>query len=72
VKQFLIKHKWKIIFASAGLIAGYAYYYFVGCASGSCPIQSKWYLSTLYGGIIGYLLAGLITSRNNKNKNETI
>lgn len=39
-----------------GLIAGYAYYYFVGCASGSCAITSKPLNSTLYGGLMGGLL----------------
>ena len=39
-----------------GLIAGYAYYYFVGCSSGTCAITSKPLNSTLYGGLMGVLL----------------
>lgn len=39
-----------------GFIAGYAYYHFVGCASGTCAITSKPLNSTLYGGILGGLL----------------
>ncbi|HPW97336.1 MAG TPA: DUF6132 family protein [Flavobacterium sp.] len=39
-----------------GLIAGYAYYYFVGCSSGTCAITSKPLNSTLYGGLMGGLL----------------
>lgn len=39
-----------------GLIAGYAYYHFVGCASGTCAITSKPLNSTLYGGLMGGLL----------------
>ena len=38
---------------SAGAILGYGYYYFVGCQTGHCPITSTWYISTLYGAIIG-------------------
>lgn len=39
-----------------GGIAGYAYYYFVGCASGSCPISSNPVISTLYIGLMGAVL----------------
>lgn len=39
-----------------GLIAGYAYYHFVGCASGTCAITSKPLNSTLYGGLMGGLV----------------
>ncbi|MFO7445161.1 MAG: DUF6132 family protein [Ignavibacteriaceae bacterium] len=38
-----------------GGLAGYAYYYFIGCYNGTCPIQSNPYISTLYG-----MAAGLI------------
>ena len=36
---------------------GFAYYYFVGCASGTCPITSNPYVSTAYGALVGLLLA---------------
>ncbi len=39
-----------------GGIAGYLYYHFVGCASGSCAITSKPLNSTLYGSLMGGLL----------------
>ena len=42
-----------------GLIAGYAYYHFIGCASGTCSITSKPVNSTLYGGLMGGLLFNL-------------
>jgi presenilin-like A22 family membrane protease len=40
----------------AGGIAGFAYYYYVGCASGTCAITGNPYISTAYGAVIGYLL----------------
>jgi len=39
-----------------GAIGGYAYYYFVGCASGTCAITSKPFNSTVYGMLMGGLL----------------
>ncbi len=42
-----------------GAIAGYAYYHYVGCASGTCAITSKPINSTLYGGLMGGLLFNL-------------
>ncbi len=40
-----------------GALGGYAYYYFIGCASGTCPISSNPWISTAYGMLIG----GIIT-----------
>ena len=39
-----------------GAIAGFAYWKFIGCASGTCMITSKPLNSTLYGSLMGYLL----------------
>ena len=32
---------------------GFAYYRFVGCSSGTCPITSNPYISTAYGTMMG-------------------
>ena len=39
-----------------GAIVGFLYYFYVGCASGTCAITSKPINSTLYGAITGGLL----------------
>lgn len=39
-----------------GAIGGYAYYYFIGCNSGTCPLTSNWVITTLYGSSIGLVL----------------
>ncbi|MBS4041331.1 MAG: hypothetical protein KGZ81_12130 [Flavobacteriales bacterium] len=39
-----------------GAMAGYAYYYYIGCATGSCSITSSPVNSTLYGSLMGGLL----------------
>ncbi len=36
---------------------GFAYYYFIGCRSGACPITSSPLVSTAYGSLVGGLLA---------------
>lgn len=46
-----------------GAIAGYAYYYFVGCASSTCAITSKPLNSTLYGALMGGLLFNLFVTK---------
>ena len=36
---------------------GFAYYKFVGCSSGTCPLTSNPFISTLYGVVVGALVA---------------
>lgn len=42
-----------------GAISGFLYWWFIGCESGTCPISSSPYISTLYGAILGGLLFSL-------------
>lgn len=51
-----------------GLIAGYAYYHFVGCNSGTCAITSKPLNATLYGGLMGGLLFNMFVTSPKKNE----
>ena len=37
---------------------GFAYYKVIGCASGACPLTSNPVISTLYGMLLGALIAG--------------
>ena len=39
-----------------GALGGYAYYFFIGCTSGTCPITSNPWISTAYGALIGAVL----------------
>jgi C4-dicarboxylate transporter len=49
-----------------GAIAGYAYYFYVGCASGTCAITSKPLNSTLYGSLMGGLLFNMFVKDTKK------
>jgi hypothetical protein len=50
--------KWPLAIA-LGAIAGYSYYFFVGCNSGSCAITSSPVNSTLYGAVMGGLVLNM-------------
>jgi len=51
-----------------GAVGGYLYYYYIGCHSGTCPINSNPYISTLWGAIIGYLLGDMFRKKRPKQK----
>ena len=36
-----------------GSLLGFGYYYFIGCASGTCAITSNPFISTAYGAMMG-------------------
>ena len=49
-----------------GAIAGYLYYFYVGCASGTCAITSKLLNSTLYGALMGGLVFNMFVKSPKK------
>ncbi len=63
--KYLIKI---LIGVVVGLLLGYAYYYFVGCRSGACPLRANPYYNLLLGGLIGYLVTDWILMASHKRK----
>jgi phage shock protein E len=54
-----------------GAVAGYLYWNYVGCLSGTCSITSSPVNSTIYGGLMGLLTANLFTnSKRDVSKNK--
>ncbi len=46
----------RLLFPLLGAAAGFGYYWFVGCRTGTCPITGNPYISTAYGAFVGLLL----------------
>lgn len=65
--RFIQRYRWTFIGLFVGAIGGYAYYHFVGCASGTCAITSRPLNSTLYGVMMGGLLFNMFDKEKIKN-----
>ncbi len=62
--------KWlrTLLFALGGAAAGYLYYRFVGCTTGTCRIASNPYLSMVYLAVVGLLLSGIFSKPQKKEE----
>ncbi len=58
------KYRLTVVGIVIGAIAGYLYYHFIGCASGTCMITSKPINSTLYGALMGGLTFNMFQKEN--------
>lgn len=70
MKNIIKKHKLSIIGAVLGALGGFAYYHFVGCNSGSCPITSNPYMSIFWGAIMGYLLLSMFEKKEKQTTDK--
>lgn len=64
MKSKILKYKLELTGVVIGAVAGWCYWYFIGCASGHCMITSKPLNSTAYGAMMG----GLLFSAMKKSK----
>ncbi|MDI9505730.1 MAG: hypothetical protein GX246_09490 [Clostridiales bacterium] len=60
IKDSLRKNLSIFIGVLVGAAGGYAFYRFVGCASGACIITSNPFVSTVYGGLLGGLIGNMV------------
>lgn len=49
-----------------GALAGYAYWFYIGCNSGSCAITSSPVNSSIYGAVMGALFLNMFTKEKTK------
>ncbi|SEH63165.1 hypothetical protein SAMN02927937_00574 [Paenimyroides aquimaris] len=66
MRKFAKKHLITITGVAIGAVAGYFYWKFIGCSTGSCAITSNPVNSTLYGAVMG----GLLLSTFKKDKKQ--
>lgn len=65
VKEFFKSwYFWKPFLGVAiGGLAGFLYYFFVGCKTGTCPLTGNPVNSIITGGIFGFFITGSPCSR---------
>ena len=68
--NLLLKYKLTLSGLVLGLIAGYLYYQFIGCQSGSCAITSNPINSTIYGGFMGSVLLNIFEKDTTKKSDK--
>lgn len=71
MKKWLLNNKLTVVGVILGAIGGYLYYYFIGCASGTCGIASSPINSTLYFAVLGGLVLNIIKPNDNDHKETT-
>jgi F0F1-type ATP synthase assembly protein I len=62
------KYSLETLGIALGALAGYLYYHFIGCSTGSCPISSSPLGSILYGTLWGWVLTQ--TFKTTKKEND--
>ena len=68
--EIIFKCAKRILPVLGGAIAGYAYYYYVGCNRG-CAITGNPFISTAYGAFAGFLFVDWKSIFNKNKKEET-
>ena len=68
MRTFAQKYWKPALFTVIGAGLGFAYWRFIGCTSGTCPMTSNWHTTVLFGGLIGMLA---VPQRKKKSKNDT-
>lgn len=70
IKEIIKREKLTLIGAVVGAIAGFLYWYYIGCSSGSCPITSSPTGSLLYGMLLGALFFSIFKTKSKSENNS--
>jgi hypothetical protein len=64
---YLKKHWLIAVGVVVGAVAGYLYWLFIGCSSGTCPITSSPIMSTIWGMLLGGSLFNIVEKKEIKS-----
>lgn len=70
VKKWLVANRLYGLGAAVGAAAGYLYWKYVGCLSGTCSITPKPLNSIIYFALMGSLLFGLFKTTKRKVEHD--
>lgn len=68
LKNFIKSKQIQLVVLLVGALSGFFYWKIIGCKTGTCPIKSVWYLTTLWGSVLGYLIGDIVNDLIQKNK----
>lgn len=68
MKNWILKNKLYVVGTLVGAIAGFLYWKYVGCLTGTRAITSNPVQSTAYFAVLGALLFGLFKKEEKKQK----
>ena len=71
MKKWIINYKLYFIGAVIGSLAGFLYWKYIGCLTGTCAITSNPTRSTLYFALMGALLFGMFKKEDLSKKEIT-
>jgi len=70
MKKWILKNKLYLIGALLGALAGFLYYKYVGCVTGTCAISSNPFRSSIYFAFFGAVLLGAFKPSGKKQEKE--
>lgn len=68
--KLLKKYRLLLFGILIGGIAGYLYWYFVGCLDGTCPLSMSPFVNIIRGSLLGGLVLSFINGIRNKETNQ--
>ncbi len=70
MKNWIIKNKLLFVGAALGAIAGFLYWKYVGCLTGTCAITANPIRSTIYFALTGALIFSLFQKNGKTTHND--
>ncbi len=68
IKKVFTQHWLVLLGVVIGALGGYLFWLYIGCSSGSCPITSSPFLSSMWGAVMGGLLFSIFKREEKSNE----